>query len=117
MIKIPQKVVNAEEEDEGRDVSVLQATNEEEIPLKMETEDFRKGLGENENPIAFDETPSNADSGNELDYYLKYFFINGNLKRKENDNLSVERYSVSLFFISYIQFCKVNFLERKLLIM
>ena len=82
MIIIPQIVVDAEDEDEGREVSVLQAANEEEIPVEMESEDFQKVLEENENPIAYDETPSNADSGNELDYYLKYFFINGNLKRK-----------------------------------
>ena len=36
------------------------------------SEDFQKVLEENKNPIAFDETPSNADSGNELDYYLEY---------------------------------------------
>ena len=81
-IIIPQIVVDADDEDEGREVSVLQAGNEEEIPVKMEPEDFQKGLEENENPIAFDGTPSNSDSDNELDYYLKYFFINGNLKIK-----------------------------------
>ena len=117
MIIIPQIVVGAEDEDEEREFSVLQAANEEEIPVKMEPEDFQKVLEENENRIAFDETPSNAHSGNELDYYLKYFFINGNLKRKKIIILSVERYCVSLFFISYIQFSKVNFLERKLSIM
>ena len=82
MIIIPQIVVDAEDEDEGREVSVLQAANEEEIQVKMERENFQKVLEENGNSIAFDETPSNADSGNELDYYLKYFLINGYLKRK-----------------------------------
>ena len=68
---IPQIVLDAEDEDEGREVSVLQAANEEETPVVMEPEDFQKVLEEHEIPIAFDETPSNADSGNKLDYYLK----------------------------------------------
>ena len=75
MIIIPQIVVDAEEEDERREVSVLQATNEEEIPVEMKPEDFQNVLEENENPIAFDETASNSASGNELDYYLKYFVL------------------------------------------
>ena len=66
MIIIPQIVVDAEDEDEGREDFVLQTANEEEIPMEMEPEDFQKVLEENENLIAFDETPSNADSGNEL---------------------------------------------------
>ena len=100
MIIILQIVVNAENEDEGREVSVLQATNEEEISVEMGPEDFQKVLEENENPITFDETFSNADSGNELDYYLKYFFNNGNLKRKENYNFNCR--TLLCFIIFYI---------------
>ena len=41
VIIIPQLVVDAEDEDEGREVSVLQVANEEEIPVEMEPEDFQ----------------------------------------------------------------------------
>ena len=102
MIIIPQIVVDAEDEDEGREVSVLQAVNEKKIPVEMEPEDFQKVLEENENPIAFEETPSSADSGNELDYYLKYFVINGNLKRKENYNFKCRTLlCLTIFYIVY----------------
>ena len=70
----------------------------------MEPEDFQEILEENENPIAFDESPSNQDSGEKLNYYWKYYFINGYLKKKNIIILSVERYCNSLFFISYIKF-------------
>ena len=40
MIIIPQIVVDGEDENEERAVSVLQAANKEEIPLEMEPEDF-----------------------------------------------------------------------------
>ena len=84
MIIIPQIVVDADDEAEGREFSILQAANEEKIPVEIEPEDFQEVLEENENPIAFDKSLSNSDSGNELDNYLKYFFINDNFKRKEN---------------------------------
>ena len=42
MIIIPQIVVDAEDEDEGREVSVLQAVNEEEIPVEIEREILKK---------------------------------------------------------------------------
>ena len=79
---------------------VLDADDEDEIPVETEPEDFEEVLEENENPIAFEESPSNSDSGNELDYYLKYFFINGNLKRKENYNFKCRK--LLCFFIFYI---------------
>ena len=95
-------MVNAEDEGEEREVSVLHVANEGEIPVEMEPEDFQKVLEENENSIAFDETPSNADSGNELDYYLKYFFINGKLKRKENYNFKCRTLlCLIIFYIVY----------------
>ena len=56
MIIIPQIVVDAEDEEKGREVTVLQAANEEEIPVEMEPEDFQKVSEEMENPIAFHET-------------------------------------------------------------
>ena len=40
MIIIPQIVVDAEHEDEGRAVAVLQTANKEEIAVEMEPEDF-----------------------------------------------------------------------------
>ena len=100
VIIIPQIVADADDEDEGREVSVLQAANEEEIPKEKGPEDFQKVLEENENPFAFDATPSNSDSDNELDYYLKYFFINGNLERKENYNFKCR--ALFCFIIFYI---------------
>ena len=51
-------------------------------------------------PIASDETPSNADSGNELDYHLKYFFINGDLERKKYYNFKCR--TLLCFIIFYI---------------
>ena len=63
-------VFNADDEDGGREVSdVLQAANEEEIPVEMEPEDFQEVLEKNENPIVFGETPSNSDSG-----FTKFIF-------------------------------------------
>ena len=103
---IPQIVVDAEDEDGGREVSVLQAANEKEIPVEMKPEDFQKVLEENENSIAFDETPSIADSGNKLDYYLKYFFINGNLIRKENYNFKCRTLFFHYFLYRIFNFAK-----------
>ena len=67
LIIIPQIVVDVDDENEGREFSILQAANEEEIPVEMEPEDSQEVLEENENPVAFDKSPSNSDSGNELD--------------------------------------------------
>ena len=74
MIIIPQIVVDAEDEDKGRKFSLLQAANKGEIPVEMEPGENQKVLEENENPITFDETPSNADLGNELNYYLIFYY-------------------------------------------
>ena len=115
MIIIPQIVLDAEDEDEGRKVSVLQAANEEEIPVEMEPEDFQKVLEENENPIAFDETPSNADSGNELDYYLKYFFIDCNLKRKENYNFKCRTLLCFIIFYIVYSIFQSEFFRKKII--
>ena len=112
VIIIPQIVVV---EDEGREVSVLQAANKEEIPVEMKPEDFQKVLEENENPIAFDETPSNADSGNELDYYLKYFFINGNLKRKENYNFNCRTLLCFIIFNIVYSIFQSKFFRKKII--
>ena len=109
-IIIPQIVVDAEDEDEGSEVSVLQAANEE-----METEDFQKVFKENENPIAFDKTPSNADSGNELDYYLKYFFINGHLKRKENYNFKYRTLLCFILFYIVYSILQSEFFRKKII--
>ncbi|XP_033229752.1 zinc finger and BTB domain-containing protein 7C-like [Belonocnema kinseyi] len=56
---------DADDEDEGREVPVLQAVGEEEIRVEMEPENFQEVLEEIENPIAFDESPSNSDSDSE----------------------------------------------------
>ena len=107
--------VDAEDEDKDREVSVLQATNEDEIPVEMEHEDFQKVLEENENPIAFDETSSNADSGNQLDYYLKYFFINGNLKRKENYNFKCRTLLCFIIFYIVYSIFQSEFFRKKII--
>ena len=46
------------------------------IRIEMEPEDFQEVLEENE-----DESLSNSDSSNKLVFYLKYFFIQDNLKK------------------------------------
>ena len=115
MIIIPQIVVDTEDEDEGREVSVLQDAYEQGFPVEMEPEDFEKVLEENENPIAFNETPSNADSGNELDYYLKYFFINGNLKRKENYNFKCRALLCCIIFYIVYSIFQSEFFRKKII--
>ena len=66
-------------------------------------------------PIAFDEFPSISDSDNELDYYLKYFFISGNLKRKENYNFKCR--TLLCFIISYIVYAifQSKFFRKKMI--
>ena len=115
MIIIPQIVVDAEDEDEGREISILQAANEEEIPVEMEPEDFQKVWEGNENPIAFDETPSNADSSYELDYYLKYFSINGNLKRKKNYNFKSRTLLCFIIFYIVYSILQCEFFRQKII--
>ena len=66
-------MVDDDDEDEGKEVPVLQVANEEKIPVEMKPEDFQEVLEDNENPITFDESPNNSYSGKKLDYYLKYF--------------------------------------------
>ena len=114
-ILIPQIVVDDEDENEGREFYVLQAAKEEEILVEMEPEDFQKVLEENENPIPFDETPSNADSGNELDYYLKYFVINGNLKRKENYNFKCRTLLCLIIFYIVYSIFQSEFFRKKIM--
>ena len=65
--------------------------------------------------FAFDETPSNADSGNKLDYYLKYFFINGHLKRNENYDFKCR--TLLCFVIFYIVYLilQSEFFRKKII--
>ena len=115
MLIISQIVVDADNEDEGREVPILQAANKEEIPVEMEPEDFQEVLEENENPIAFDKSPSNSDSGNELDYYLKYFFINGNLKKKENYNFKCRTLLCFIIFYIVYSIFQSEFFRKKII--
>ena len=115
MLIIPQIVVDADDEDEGKEISFLRVAYEEEIQVEMDPKDFQKVLEEIENPIAFDETSSNSDSGNELDYHLKYFFINGNLRRKGNYHFKCRTLLCFIIFYIVYSIFQSEFFEKKII--